>query len=113
MIVAVLKDLTSRGYLDDEKYAEAWIESQLKRKPQGRRLLLVGLRRKGVGREEAERLVGTAYSKDREEEACASFMWKVAARRGLETDELFPVMARRGFSLPMIKKVFGRLKKGD
>ncbi len=112
IILAVLKDLTSRGYLNDEKYAEAWIASQLKRKPQGRRLLIIGLRRKGVAREEAERLIGAAYSQDQEEEACEALMRKVADRRGLDADELFPVMARRGFSPPLIRKVFSRLKKG-
>ncbi len=109
--LAVVKDLKGRGYLDDQKYGEAWITFQLKRKPQGRRLLYAGLLRKGVPREEAERLVREGYPEEREEEACEGLMRKLAGRRGLDADELFPFLARRGFSPALIKKVFGRLKK--
>jgi regulatory protein len=111
IILAVLRDLKDRGYLNDEKYAEAWIAAQLKRKPQGRRMLYVGLVRKGVSREEAERLIREAYPEEREEEACAALMRKLAGRRGLDVGELYPALARRGFSQVLIKKVFGRLKK--
>ncbi|MBN2353331.1 MAG: regulatory protein RecX [Spirochaetales bacterium] len=111
IIAAVLKDLRERGYLSDEKYARAWIESQLKRKRQGRRLLFNGLVQKGVSREEAERSIGEAYTEDQEEAACEALMRKLASRRGFIFGELFPFMARRGFSPSLIKEVFGRLKK--
>ena len=62
IVASVIEDLKGRGYLNDGKYARAWIESQLKRKQQGRRLLLHGLIQKGVSREEAERTIGEMFS---------------------------------------------------
>jgi regulatory protein len=107
----VLADLTERGYLDDEKYAEGWIAAQIKRKPQGRRLLFAGLARKGVNRREAERLIASAYPPEREEEQCEQFMKKLACRRGWEADNLLPAVARRGFDIALIKKVYRRIRK--
>ncbi len=111
IVDSVIEDLKGRGYLNDGKYARAWIESQLKRKQQGRRLLLHGLIRKGVSREEAERTIGELFGDDREEAACEAFMRKLAARRGRLSEELFPAVARRGFDPTLIRQVFRRIKK--
>jgi SOS response regulatory protein OraA/RecX len=111
IILDLLKELKERGLLNDQKYAEEWIASQLRRKPQGRRLLYVGLIRKGVPRPDAERLLAAAYPEEKEEEACQATMIKLAGRRGLDPSELLPALARRGFSPSLIKRVFARLKK--
>jgi regulatory protein len=113
IIAELLADFHERGLIDDGKFAEAWIAEQLKRKPQGRRLLLAGLLRKGVSRVEAARLIAEAYPAELEEEQCAAFMKKLIGRRGLEADELLPALARRGFDVNLVKKVYRRLKKPE
>ncbi len=111
IIRQVMDNLRESGYLDDEKYGEAWIAAQIKRKPQGRLLLYAGLVRMGVPRREAERLVASGYPREVEEEQCGLFMRKLAAQRGWEADELLPALARRGFDITLIKRVYRNLKK--
>jgi regulatory protein len=106
----VIKDLTERGFLDDVQYAQAWIASQIRRKPQGRRLLYAGLVRKGVNRHDAEKMITDGYAPAEEEAQCEICLKKFAARRGWEAEELLPAVARRGFDMTLIRKVYRRLK---
>jgi len=110
VIKEVIDDLAARGFLDDRKYAEGWIASQIRRKPQGRRLLYMGLVRKGVARREAEQLIAAGYPAAQEEEQCRICMKKFAARRGWEAESLLPAVARRGFEMSLIKKVYRELQ---
>ncbi len=106
----VIRDLTERGYLDDVKYAQAWIASQIRRKPQGRRLLYAGLVRKGVNRHDAEKMIADGYSAAEEEAQCEICLKKFATRRGWDAEELWPAVVRRGFDMTLIRKVYRRLK---
>jgi regulatory protein len=110
VVEEVLKDFSARGYVNDEKYGEAWIAAQLKRKPQGRRLLYLGLVRKGIGRKQADRLLTEAYPQEREEEICEKLLEKLADGRGSDGARLLNALARRGFGIPLIKKVYKRFK---
>jgi len=48
LVEEALARLTSLGYLDDEAFARAWIESRDRSRPRGERALRAELRRKGV-----------------------------------------------------------------
>lgn len=51
MIEAVLERLVELGYLDDETFARAWIESRDRARPRGERALRHELARKGIDRQ--------------------------------------------------------------
>jgi regulatory protein len=107
----VIRDFTERGFLNDKKYAEGWIAAQLRRKPQGRKLLYLGMLRKGIGRQQAEQMLAAGYPAELEEETCAALMAKMAERAGWEAARLLPALVRRGFSPVLAKRVFHDLKK--
>lgn len=76
----VLDELARRGYQSDQRYALAWIESRLRRRPRARGLLLLELQAKGVDSPVAAAAV-REYERDNpdwEEEALDE-----AARRAL------------------------------
>lgn len=108
----VVDELTEKGFLDDQKYAENWVVSQLKKKPVGRGQLLRGLLGKGVDRKEAERLLGTVYSPEDEAGHCEKMLAKLLRMRpGLDAKKILPALARRGFGAQIIKKIYEQYKK--
>jgi regulatory protein len=111
IVEEVIRDFTERGFLNDKKYAEGWIAAQLRRKPQGRKLLYLGMLRKGIARQQAEQMLAAGYPAELEEETCAALMAKMAERAGREAARLLPALVRRGFSPALVKRVFQALKK--
>jgi len=51
VVEAALARLTEQGYLDDEQFARAWVESRDRARPRGERALRLELSQKGVLRE--------------------------------------------------------------
>lgn len=106
------------GLLDDRKYAEAVVRSQLARKPAGRRYLLASLRTKGVPGEIAEDVVAAALGERDELSDAMDLAHRklrtyrpdldpVAARR-----RLMGVLARRGFDADTTRSVVESLLDG-
>lgn len=44
----IISKLKSYGYINDEKYAEDYIESRIRSKPRSQKLILLELKRKGI-----------------------------------------------------------------
>lgn len=61
-----IENLKKMGYIDDEAFARAWIESRLLQKPRGRILIKRELLGKGVNPEVVESILELVYNKDRE-----------------------------------------------
>jgi regulatory protein len=101
------------GYLNDEAFAENWISAQLKQKPVGKLFLSHGLFRKGIKRSIAARVLEAVYPSEIEEEYCEKLIQKLAARRGLDKNRILPSLSRRGFSIPVIHKVFNKFIKKE
>jgi len=51
LVEAAVERLTEQGYLDDEQFARAWVESRDRARPRGERALRLELTQKGVARE--------------------------------------------------------------
>lgn len=60
-IEKALTTLKDEGALSDERYAECYVRSRLKKTAEGKRILIMRLTRKGVGRERAEETVNNAW----------------------------------------------------
>ena len=82
---AVLDDFALQGLVDDRAYAVAWAQSQLRRKPVGRRWLVGRLRQEGVDADLAEAGVDEALGEHGEDEVTA--VRRALRRRRLDLDE--------------------------
>jgi regulatory protein len=105
-IDAALEKLTAYGYLNDERFAELWIENRLAHRPRGKRMLEQELRQKGIDREIVQETVGGMEIDDRAA-ALDVANKRLKSVQGLPPDEqkkkLTGILARRGFDYGTIK----------
>ncbi|HLF90951.1 MAG TPA: RecX family transcriptional regulator [Anaerolineales bacterium] len=110
MIQAVVTRLRETGILDDQKFAEAWIENRATFRPRSRLALRMELKQKGVNEETIEEAL--AHVND-EEQAYEAGQKKARQLRYKEEQEfkrkLFGFLSRRGFSYEVASPVIKTL----
>jgi regulatory protein len=105
-IDTALAKLADWGYLNDERFAELWIENRLAHRPRGKRMLEQELRQKGIDREIVQETVAAMEIDDRS--AALDLAHKrLRSVQGLPLDEqkkkLTGILARRGFDYGTIR----------
>jgi regulatory protein len=105
-IDAALAKLSDVGYLNDERFAELWIENRLAHRPRGKRMLEQELRQKGIDRQIVDE---TVAGMDIDDRAAALEL----ARKRLKSVQSLPldvqkkkltgILARRGFDYGVIR----------
>lgn len=104
---AAMDYVRSFGYLDDDKYAENYIESHKGSK--SRKELYAALLKKGVSSEQIERAFEAGYEEDGEEDAIRKLIVKrridIPHATGEELHKLYGYLARKGFHYEQIRKV--------
>jgi regulatory protein len=102
---AALERLAGYGYLNDERFAEVWIENRLAHRPRGKRMLEQELRQKGVDRQIVEETVAGMEIDDRAA-ALELAQKRLRSVQGLPPDEqkkkLTGILVRRGFDWGVI-----------
>jgi regulatory protein len=96
----VFDRLTTRGYIDDEKFARFWVENRNQTKGTSMRRLTVELRAKGVDSSIIESVFSESDRSDDDE------LQKVIAKKRRKYDDeqkLIAYLARQGFSYDDIK----------
>ena len=96
----VLERLVSRGYLDDRRFAEFWVENRFVKKGVSRKRLRMELAKKGVAKEIIDEVLDV---RDDEEE-----LRKMIARKWAKYDDKQKLMAylcRQGFSYDLVKEL--------
>jgi regulatory protein len=98
-IDAVLARLEDEGYVNDEQFAQFWIENRTRFRPRSARALRHELRQKGV----PVSVIDAAVSKvDEEDAARAALSKRIDRWRALDEDQFvhkaIEYLARRGFS---------------
>lgn len=111
---AAIETFANEGYIDDEDYAERWIEERKRLRPRGRHLLKQELIQRGLEPELAERAIRKHVS-DEEEMAMISELIE-KKWRGKTFDRLYdakkkmiPYLRRKGFSMELIASVIERV----
>lgn len=106
-IQAVLDELESSGALSDKRYAASWVRSRVKRHPEGRPMLLAGLRQRGVHAALAEDAVHEVLGEEGSSaEELARALADRLARNPRSTPESIAVrMLRRGFDRGLVSRV--------
>jgi len=92
------------GYLDDERYAEAFARERLRLKPRGSVRLISELLARGVDRPIAERAVGSVMREEGLTET--SVLRDLAAARARRLGDLDPPVARRRLSAWLARRGF-------
>ena len=98
LIRAATMALRSRGVLDDERFAEAWIRSRISRHPEGAPRLKSGLQSRGVDRRIIDRAVGEIFDEELEHIALSKAVEKLLRKKGISKDDLIKALVNRGFS---------------
>ncbi len=114
---SVIADLLSLGLLDDEKFAQDWIDSRRRLKPMGPTRMRTELVKKGISHE----IISAALNEfvnnvDQEALALPLAERKMRSWRGLEREKIIGRMTgflgRRGFSAQTINNVLKKILKG-
>jgi regulatory protein len=112
-VEAALSDLAEKGYVDDEEFAQYWVENRAENRPRGRRLLASELRSKGVSGDIVDRAIEEADI-DEYEDAL-----KLAQRRSAQLGDLDQVvwrrrmigfLQRRGFAWETVRAVMEQVE---
>ncbi len=95
----IIGRLISRGYLDDRKFAEFYVENRFVKKGVSRKRLRMELIKKGIDKQIIDEVLD---GRDDEEEIC-----KMVARKRAKYDDekLIAYLCRQGFSYDLVKKI--------
>jgi regulatory protein len=106
-ITAALDRLEGAGLLDDLRFAEVWLRSRLRGRPEGPPRLLAALASKGVRPETARLAIGNVLGELGDEEGLKTLerAWeKLSGRSGMTQEKLMKTLLARGFSPSMIRR---------
>jgi regulatory protein len=95
------------GYVDDQRFAEQWLEIRLQRHDEGRAALIAGLARRGVPRAAAEQTVERMVPRESEEQALRRAIQRYGGR--LSGRRLAARLAAAGFPADMILRALPEL----
>jgi regulatory protein len=113
-IETVVESLKSAGLLDDSEFSKIWVESRLRSKPKGKRLIAWELRQKGV----SEHQIGAALENvDDQDAAYRAALKRLPRLKSLPAHErrrkLSDHLARNGFGFDVIEDILRRVESLD
>lgn len=100
-ISPALDYLTGKGLLDDRRFAEAWLNTRVISKKEGRNRLASELALRGVSFKIVEDVLNEFFSEHSEKEFCLSVLKKQPIS-GLDKPRLMQRMCRLGFSVSTV-----------
>ena len=122
IIAAIVSDFEARGWVDDTKFAKAWVEDRADRKKYGRGRLTAELRRKGIDKETVIEAVNSGGDEAEIARAMAAALskWHPDAMEGAtrmdlqaEKKRLAGFLQRRGFGWSTITQVLNEIMKNN
>jgi regulatory protein len=109
----VVKRLDRLGFINDEEFARAFVQSRIKARPKGKRLLAQELRQKGIGKEIIEKTLEEVALPEIElaQKAIEKKLKKILALPLQDAKvKIASFLARRGFSWDTIKELIDRTR---
>ena len=116
VVVVVVEKLRAAKLVNDEEFAQQWVDNRSRFKPRGARMLQQELRQKGVGRDDIEAALPDA---DEETENALLALRKTARKWQAFSDErerqkkALDFLARRGFSFSAGREAWRRLGEDE
>ncbi len=105
-----LNQLQEAGYLDDSRYAEVWVRSRLKRRPEGYPRLAAGLARRGVDRDTIASVLERMFTEEESLKALAKAAEKILKRGEVDETTVLKKLTARGFSYRQAKAHLQKLQ---
>ena len=109
ILASVIADLERHGFIDDRRFAEAWVRTRRALLPSGRIRLQYELARKGVARDAVTQVLGGGGGGDEAELALAVAQGRMRRYRGLQPEVVYRrlggMLQRRGFSSGVVSRV--------
>jgi len=118
VISRVVEELTTLGYLDDERFAKTWSGSLARNKKVGPRYILNALAKKGIKRDIAQNAVSDLFDEPAAEENEIKKLveQKTSYKKSLtplqKKKRIYNFLIRRGFSYHAVMQVIGRREFG-
>ena len=103
-VEGVLDALEEKGFLDDARFARAWLNSRRITKAEGRTRLFAELAARGISKEVSKKAVDDFFEEFDEEAICARAAQKFIAQ-GKSGEKLLAALQRSGFSYKMSSKL--------
>ena len=105
IVRSVLSELTEKRVVDDERFAQLYIESHVRRGKESRTEMAAKLAGKGVASETVRSLINRFYDVETEEKIAAALVQKAAAS-GKPADRVKESLLRKGFPFRVVKALF-------
>jgi len=115
-VAAALDRLEEAGSLDDRRFAEAWVRSRLRRRPEGAAKLRGALMSKGIASSVATEAVNRVLRDIGDPDSSAALeraLAKLRRRSGMDAEKLTAAMARRGFPPSAVRRALRRAEGED
>lgn len=116
LVEEVLQELKEKELINDEKFAQSWVQSRMANRPMGKFLLRRELLKKGVKPEIIERVLQENYQAEDELELAKSLLERKARRyknlNDLKTKKrMADFLLRRGFPYEVVSQALKGLKE--
>ncbi len=103
-IKVALDYLKSVNYLNDERFASAWIRTRCLNHVEGKNKLLAELMSRGIDKETAQKALDDFFCDKDELEMCAA-AYRKCIRTVKDEQKIYSSLMRKGFSYSQIKQV--------
>ncbi|TVQ28374.1 MAG: regulatory protein RecX [Spirochaetaceae bacterium] len=104
LVGEVLSECREAGYVDDRRFARAFVESRLRRQPEGRAVLQSRLAGRGVDRHICDEVLQELFSDEAEHDALQRAFEK-ARRRTDDAEKQMAALIRKGFPYGAVKAI--------
>ena len=112
VVSGVLDALEEKGFLSDERFARAWLNSRRIGKAEGRTRLLAELSARGISKEISKKAVDDFFEEFSEEEICAKAARKFLSQ-GKSGEKLMAAMTRSGFAYKMAANAIKEISNNE
>lgn len=104
-IEATLPLLKEKNYLNDRRFTEMFIITRLRKKPEGKIIIIKRLQQKGIPYSLADEIYDSVVSSDFEKEVIQRAYEKLSKKFGDNREKLINSMLKLGFSYSSIKEI--------
>jgi len=107
VIDKIIELLEEQKYIDDSSYAKMYIETKIRNKPLGKRLLQNKLYEKGIDKDNVEKILNENYSEEKEIESAKKLFKKYSKKiKGEDKKQkCYRYLLSRGFDYEIVNKV--------
>ncbi len=111
-VEAALSYLEDRGYLNDLRFARAWLNTRKINHNEGRSRLLAELLGRGISRDFANKALDDFFTENDEDGICRK-AYEKALKKGKSDEKLIAALVRQGFSIKQIKSAALSLESSE